>query len=45
MAELARIGVSISEKLLKEFDELITRRGYDTRSEAFSGPDPQRVGQ
>jgi len=35
MPEVARIGVSISEKLLKEFDALIERRGYGTRSEAF----------
>lgn len=35
MAGVARIGISISEKLLKEFDDLIGRRGYSTRSEAF----------
>jgi len=35
MAELARIGIAISEDLLKEFDELIARRGYTNRSEAF----------
>lgn len=35
MSELARIGVAISEDLLKEFDELIARRGYTNRSEAF----------
>lgn len=35
MAELARIGVAISEDLLREFDELIAKRGYTNRSEAF----------
>jgi CopG family nickel-responsive transcriptional regulator len=35
MAELARIGVAISEDLLQEFDRLIERRGYTNRSEAF----------
>ena len=35
MAELARIGIAISEDLLKEFDELIARRSYTNRSEAF----------
>lgn len=35
MSELARIGIAISEDLLKEFDDLIARRGYTNRSEAF----------
>ncbi len=35
MAELARIGIAISEDLLLEFDGLISRRGYTNRSEAF----------
>jgi CopG family transcriptional regulator, nickel-responsive regulator len=35
MAELARIGIAISEDLLAEFDQLIARRGYTNRSEAF----------
>jgi len=35
MAELARIGIAISEDLLKEFDALIARRSYTNRSEAF----------
>ncbi len=26
--ELARIGVSLPENLLEEFDEIITKRGY-----------------
>jgi CopG family transcriptional regulator, nickel-responsive regulator len=34
MAELARIGIAIPEDLLEEFDKLIERRGYATRSEA-----------
>jgi CopG family nickel-responsive transcriptional regulator len=35
MAELARIGVAISEDLLEKFDRLIESRGYTNRSEAF----------
>ena len=35
MPELSRIGVSLEDNLLKEFDRLIARRGYETRSEAF----------
>jgi CopG family nickel-responsive transcriptional regulator len=35
MSELARTGVSLEEDLLKEFDRLITKRGYQNRSEAF----------
>jgi CopG family transcriptional regulator, nickel-responsive regulator len=35
MAELARIGIAIPEDLLEEFDKLIERRGYATRSEAI----------
>lgn len=34
MGELARIGIAIPEDLLEEFDRLIERRGYATRSEA-----------
>jgi CopG family nickel-responsive transcriptional regulator len=34
MAELARIGIAIPEDLLEEFDKLISRRGYENRSEA-----------
>jgi CopG family nickel-responsive transcriptional regulator len=34
MADLARIGIAIPEDLLGEFDRLIERRGYATRSEA-----------
>lgn len=35
MSELARTGVSLEESLLREFDRLITRRGYKNRSEAI----------
>lgn len=35
MSELARIGVALESDLLEEFDRLIERRGYSSRSEAF----------
>ncbi|MBI3697023.1 MAG: nickel-responsive transcriptional regulator NikR [Acidobacteria bacterium] len=35
MSELSRIGVAIDSELLEKFDRLITRRGYENRSEAF----------
>ena len=35
MSTLTRIGVAIDENLLGEFDRLIERRGYGSRSEAF----------
>jgi CopG family nickel-responsive transcriptional regulator len=35
MSDLARIGVAIESNLLAEFDQLIERRGYSSRSEAF----------
>ena len=35
MAELCRIGVAIPGELLKKFDNLIEKRGYFNRSEAF----------
>jgi CopG family nickel-responsive transcriptional regulator len=35
MPQLSRIGVSLEEDLLAEFDRLIAKRGYQTRSEAF----------
>jgi len=34
MADLERIGIAIGEGLLGEFDKLIARRGYGSRSEA-----------
>jgi CopG family nickel-responsive transcriptional regulator len=35
MSDLSRIGVAIESDLLAEFDALIARRGYASRSEAF----------
>ena len=35
MGELSRIGVAIDSGLLKKFDDLIAKRGYTNRSEAF----------
>lgn len=35
MAELSRFGVSVEDDLLTSFDELISKQGYDTRSEAL----------
>ena len=35
MPELSRIGVAIAADLLGTFDELIDKRGYTNRSEAF----------
>jgi CopG family nickel-responsive transcriptional regulator len=33
--DLTRIGVSLPENLLEKFDEIITRRGYSSRSEGI----------
>ena len=33
--DLARIGVSLPENLLETFDEIITKRGYSSRSEGI----------
>jgi CopG family nickel-responsive transcriptional regulator len=33
--DLARIGVSLPENLLEKFDEIITKRGYSSRSEGI----------
>jgi len=35
MSELSRIGVAIATDLLGKFDDLIGKRGYTNRSEAF----------
>ena len=35
MGELSRIGVAIDSNLLEKFDQLIAKRGYGNRSEAF----------
>ena len=33
--DLSRIGVSLPENLLEKFDEIITKRGYSSRSEGI----------
>ncbi|MFZ5765452.1 MAG: nickel-responsive transcriptional regulator NikR [Thermodesulfobacteriota bacterium] len=35
MSDLTRFGVSINDDLLQRFDELITEKGYQNRSEAI----------
>jgi CopG family nickel-responsive transcriptional regulator len=35
MSQLSRTGVSLEEYLLREFDRLIAKRGYENRSEAI----------
>ena len=35
MSELTRFGVSLDSELLKQFDKLITKKGYNNRSEAI----------
>ncbi|MGA8110749.1 MAG: nickel-responsive transcriptional regulator NikR [Acidobacteriaceae bacterium] len=35
MSQLSRTGVSLEEDLLREFDGLLARRGYQNRSEAI----------
>ena len=35
MSTLSRTGVSLEEDLLREFDQLIAKRGYPSRSEAL----------
>ena len=35
MSELTRFGISIDDRLLKSFDELISGKGYVNRSEAI----------
>lgn len=35
MADLARIGVSLEHDLLKWFDDVISKKNYDNRSEAI----------
>ena len=35
MADLARFGISIHQGLLENFDQLISNKGYDNRSEAI----------
>jgi len=45
MAELERIGVSLDKGLLAEFDELIARQGYQSRSEAIRDLVRQQLSQ
>ncbi|MCS7232355.1 MAG: ribbon-helix-helix protein, CopG family, partial [Elusimicrobiota bacterium] len=35
MGNIKRFGVSVEEELLKKFDEVIERQGYNNRSEAI----------
>ena len=35
MAELVRFGVAMEKDLLRRFDQVVTRRGYENRSEAL----------
>ncbi len=35
MSKLIRFGISMDESLLKQFDRLITQKGYSNRSEAI----------
>jgi len=35
MADLTRFGISMDQRLLEQFDELINRKGYQNRSEAI----------
>lgn len=35
MSDLARFGISIDERLLNQFDQMIAKKGYDNRSEAI----------
>lgn len=35
MAELVRFGVAMDKRLLGRFDQVVARRGYETRSEAL----------
>jgi CopG family nickel-responsive transcriptional regulator len=37
MTRIIRFGVSMEEKLLKEFDALLAKEGYKNRSEAIRG--------
>jgi CopG family nickel-responsive transcriptional regulator len=45
MAELERIGVSLDKDLLAEFDALIARQGYRSRSEAIRDLVRQQLSQ
>ena len=45
MAELERIGVSLDKDLLADFDKLIARQGYQSRSEAIRDLVRQQLSQ
>jgi len=45
MAELERIGVSLDKDLLVDFDKLIVRQGYQSRSEAIRDLVRQQLSQ
>jgi CopG family nickel-responsive transcriptional regulator len=43
MSQVERIGVSVEKELLSKFDKLITRQGYQSRSEAIRDLVRQRL--
>jgi CopG family nickel-responsive transcriptional regulator len=45
MAQLERIGVSLDEELLSQFDKLISEQGYQSRSEAIRDLVRQRLSE
>jgi CopG family nickel-responsive transcriptional regulator len=45
MADLERIGISLDKNLLSRFDALITRQGYQSRSEAVRDLVRQQLSQ
>ena len=45
MNQLERIGVSLESDLLKEFDDLITQKGYGNRSEAIRDLIREKISQ
>lgn len=45
MAELERIGISLDKDLLSQFDALIARQGYQSRSEAVRDLVRQQLSQ
>ena len=45
MTELERIGISLDKNLLADFDKLIAKQGYQSRSEAIRDLVRQRLSQ
>lgn len=45
MKELERVGISLDKELLADFDELIARQGYQSRSEAIRDLVRQQLSQ